>query len=79
MKPGVPSVAALVTATTISVIAGSSPTVDRRSTPQVPAQPTPVERLESSVTTVRSGLIAARARPSRLQTRPVPSTVSSHV
>jgi hypothetical protein len=50
MKPGVPSVAALVTATTISVIAGASPTVDRRSTSQVPAQPTPAERLEISVT-----------------------------
>ena len=54
MKPGVPSVVALVTATTISVIAGASPTVDRRSTPQVPAQPTPAERLEISVNTVRS-------------------------
>jgi hypothetical protein len=32
------------------VIARASPTVDRRSTLQVPAQPTPAERLEISVT-----------------------------
>ena len=61
MKPPVPAVAALVGAT-ISVIAGSAPTVHTPLTPQVPAQPAPVIRVGVDLVQIDATVTDERGR-----------------
>jgi VWFA-related protein len=60
MRPPVPSVAALIAATTIRLIAGSPPTAHPQSGPQVPAQAAPTIRVSVDLVQIDANVTDAR-------------------